>query len=151
MIYPKGEGPPDLVRESTEAFEASEASSFGASPPKTEASGFARGSEASEASEASSFGASPPKTEASGFARGSEASEARSFGASELRPLRLKQVALPGALKQVKLVASELRPLKLKQMALPGALQQVKLVASEFRASPPKNEASCFGASRFAP
>ena len=64
-----GEGPPDLVRESTEAFEASEASSFGASPQKTEATGFAQ---SSEAGEASSFGASPVKTEASGFARSSE-------------------------------------------------------------------------------
>ena len=71
------------------------ASEFRASPPKTEASGFARGSEASEASE---LRASPPKNEASGFARsseaseassfarGSEASEASSFGASRFAP-----------------------------------------------------------------
>ena len=102
----------------------------------------------------------PPKNEASGFAQGSEASEASSFGAS---PLKLKQVASPDALKQVKLVASELRPLKLKQVASPEALKQVKPVASELRAAPPKNEASgfargseaseasSFGASRFAP
>ena len=69
----------------------------------------------------------------------------------------------PKLLKQVKLVASELRPLKMKQVASPETLKQVKLVASEFRASPPKNEASgfarnseaseasSFGASRFAP
>ena len=75
----------------------------------------------------------------------------------------MMQVASPGALKQVKLVASELRPLKMKQMALPGALKHMKLVASELRASPPTNEASgfargsaaseasSFGASRFAP
>ena len=88
------EGPPHLVRESTEAFEASETTSFGASPPKNEASGFAR---SSEASEASSFGASPPKNEASGFARRSEASEASSFGASPPK----NEVASPGALKQV--------------------------------------------------
>ena len=31
LLYIYIEGPPDLVRESTEAFEASEASSFGAS------------------------------------------------------------------------------------------------------------------------
>ena len=75
----------------------------------------------------------------------------------------MKQMASPGALKQVKLVASELRTLRMKQVASPGALKQVKLVASELRASPPKNEASgfargseaseagSFGASRFAP
>ena len=75
----------------------------------------------------------------------------------------MKQVASPGALKQVKLVASELRPLKMKQVASLEALKQVKLVAPELRASPPKNEAtgfargseaseaSSFGASRFAP
>ena len=78
----------------------------------------------------------------------------------------MKQVASPGALKQVKLVASELRaspPKRMKQVASPGALKQVKLVASELRASPPKNEASGFArgseaseassfrASRFAP
>ena len=69
----------------------------------------------------------------------------------------------PKLLKQVKLIASELRPLRMKQVASPGALKQVKLVASELRASPPKNEASgfarspeaseasSFGASRFAP
>ena len=51
----------------------------------------------------------------------------------------------------------------MKQVASPGALKQVKLVASELRASPPTNEASgfaggseaseasSFGASRFAP
>ena len=61
----------------------------------------------------------------------------------------MKQVASPGALKQVKLVASELRPLKMKQVASPRALKQVKLVASELRASPPKNEANGFGASHF--
>ena len=53
-----------------------------------------------------------------------------------LRPPKLEQVASPGALNQV---------------ASPEALKQVKLVASELRASPRKNEASCFGASRFAP
>ena len=37
----------------------------------------------------------------------------------------------------------------MKQMASAEALKQVKLVASELRASPPKNEASGFGASRF--
>ena len=74
----------------------------------------------------------------------------------------MKQVASPEALKQVTLVASELRPLKLKQLASPEALKQVKLVASELRsvemkqvaselrASPPRNAASGFGASRFA-
>ena len=59
------------------------ASELRASPPKNEASGFARGSDASEAS---SFGASPPQTEASGFARGSEASEVSSFGVSRFAP-----------------------------------------------------------------
>ena len=74
----------------------------------------------------------------------------------------MKQVASPGALKQLKLVASGfarsfeaseaivaselrsfvLRPLKMKQVASPRALKQVKLVASELRS---------FGASRFAP
>ena len=75
----------------------------------------------------------------------------------------MKQVASPGALTQVKLVASELRdspsekeasvfargsdaseassfgasPLEMKQVASPRALKQVKLVASELRASPP--------------
>ena len=51
----------------------------------------------------------------------------------------------------------------MKQVASPGALKQVKLVASELRASLPKteasgfargseaSEASSFGASRFAP
>ena len=53
----------------------------------------------------------------------------------------MKQVASPGALKQVKLRSFALRTLKMKQMAPPGALKQVKLVASELRASPPKNEA----------
>ena len=78
------------------------ASELCASPPKNEASGFARGSEASEASSfkqvvspgalkqvklvASELCASPPKNEASGFARGSEASEASSFGASRFAP-----------------------------------------------------------------
>ena len=57
---------------------------------------------------ASELRASPPKNEASGFARGSETSEASSFGASELR-------ASPPKMKQV---ASELRPLKMKQVAL---------------------------------
>ena len=122
---------------------------------------------------ASELRASPRKNEASGFARGSEASEASCFGASRFAPLKMKQVALPEALKQVKLVASELRaspgkneasgfargseaseascfgasrfaPLKMKQVASPGALKQVKLVASELRASPPKNGASGF-------
>ena len=37
----------------------------------------------------------------------------------------------------------------MKQVASPGALKQVKLIASELRASPPNNEASGFGASRF--
>ena len=66
--------------------------------------------------------------------------------ASELRasPPKIEAVASPGALKQVKLVASELRPLKMKQVALPRDLKQVKLVASELRASPPKIEASGF-------
>ena len=95
--------------------------------------------------------------------------------ASELRaspPKRMKQVASPGALKQVKLVASELRawppkneasgfaplkqvklvaselrappPKRMKQVAAPEALKQVKLVASELCAWPPKNEASGF-------
>ena len=78
----------------------------------------------------------------------------------------MKQVASPGALKQVKLVASELRasPPKNEAIASPGSLKQVKLVASELHASPPKIEASgfarvseasqassSFGASRFAP
>ena len=75
----------------------------------------------------------------------------------------MKQVALPGALKQVNLVASELSPPRMKQVASLGALKQVKLVAAELRASPPTNEASgfargseaseasSFGASRFAP
>ena len=79
---------------------------------------------------ASELRPSPPKNEANGFARGSEASEASSFGAS---PVKLKQVASPEALKQVKLISSELRPLKLKQMASPETLKQVKLVASELR------------------
>ena len=110
-IPPFIEGPPDLVRESPEALEASEASSF------------------------------------------------------VLRPLRMKRVASPVALRQVKLVAAELRasPLKTKQVASPAAQRQVKLVAAELRASPPKNEGSGFargseaseasscGASRFAP
>ena len=78
------EGPPDLVRESTEAFEASEASSFGASPPKTEATGFAR---SSEAGEASSFGASPVKLKQAVSPEAlNEASEASSFGASRFAP-----------------------------------------------------------------
>ena len=37
----------------------------------------------------------------------------------------------------------------MKQVTSPEALKQVKLLASELRASPPKNEASGFGASRF--
>ena len=69
---------------------------------------------------ASELRASPPKNEASGFAQCSEASEASSFGVSRFAPVKMKQVASPGALKQAKLVASELR------------------------ASPPKNEASGF-------
>ena len=76
----------------------------------------------------------------------------------------MKQVALPGALKQVKLVASELHASPTKnEVSSPGTLKHMKLVASELRVSPPTNEASgfaqgseaseasSFGASRFAP
>ena len=85
----------------------------------------------------------------------------------------MKQVASPGALKQVKLVASELRasppkneargfargfeaseassfrasrfaPYKNEASGFARALRQVKLIGSELRASPPKNEASGF-------
>ena len=75
----------------------------------------------------------------------------------------MKQMASPGALKQVKLVTFELRASLPMQVALPGALKQVKLAALELCASPPENEASgfargseaseasSFGASRFAP
>ena len=62
------------------------ASELRASPPKIEASGFARVFEASEKLVASELRASPPKNEASGFARGSEASAASSFGASRFAP-----------------------------------------------------------------
>ena len=114
---------------------------------------------------ASELRASPPKNEASGFARGSEASEASSFGALCFAPLKMKQVASPGALKQVKLVASELRasPPKNEAGGFARGSEASELVASELRASTPKNEAngfarssetseaSSFGASRFAP
>ena len=58
----------------------------------------------------------------------------------------MKQVASPGALMQVKLVASELRASHPKNEAsgFARSQQQVKLVASELRASPPTNEASGF-------
>ena len=87
---------------------------------------------------ASELRASPPKNEASGFARGSEASEASSFGAS---PVKLKQVASPEALKQVKLVISELRASPPKNEGSGFAIRPPKNEASGFGASRFKTEA----------